>query len=220
MRRFAYFVIGLNFLVFAPAYAQELNIAKRYCDPDPYQIAIWDAASYFGDCVVLGRGDYPSDKYIAPRVRFRGLSSILIGASAKALLCSGKNFGGRCETFTADAARLSEHTIGDNNVGSIRVVGRDEPERESTCTPGAGEIVLFGDSNFRKACVVLGPGEYPDWIAIGLVNDSISSIKVGDAVVAILCAASDGLSGPYIIDITNDQFPGCIRFYADTADLG
>ena len=76
----------------------------------------------------------------------------------------------------------------------------------SDSVPDSDEISLFIDSGYRKQCVVKGTGQYPNPAAIGLPNDSISSIKVGNNVRAILCQ--------------HDNFGGiCETFESDDPDL-
>lgn len=61
----------------------------------------------------------------------------------------------------------------------------------ASCSPGPNEVALFVDSFFRGQCVVKGIGLYPHSEDIGLPNDSISSIKVGSQVKALLCQQAD-----------------------------
>jgi len=63
-----------------------------------------------------------------------------------------------------------------------------------SCDPNADQIALFVDANYSGQCVVKGTGQYPNPGAVGLPNDSISSIKVGGNVQAILCE-HDGYGG-------------------------
>lgn len=56
-----------------------------------------------------------------------------------------------------------------------------------SCNPTADQIALFVDADYGGQCVVKGGGDYPNPGAIGLPNDSISSVKVGSSVKAILC---------------------------------
>jgi len=59
------------------------------------------------------------------------------------------------------------------------------------CNPNADQIALFVDSNYGGQCVVKNIGEYPNPGSIGLPNDSISSVKIGGNVEAILCRDDD-----------------------------
>ena len=62
------------------------------------------------------------------------------------------------------------------------------------CSPGADQIALFVDANYSGQCVTKGIGSYSNPAALGLPNDSISSIKVGSNVKATLCR-DDNYSG-------------------------
>ncbi len=77
----------------------------------------------------------------------------------------------------------------------------------SSCNPNADQIALFVDSNYGGQCVVKDVGEYSNPSAIGLPNDSTSSIKVGGNVQAILCK-DDNYGG------------GCETFTSDDSNLG
>src|SRR3954447_14937547 len=56
------------------------------------------------------------------------------------------------------------------------------------CDPGANEVAFFQDSGFGGKCAIRGLGDYPHSVDTGLANDSISSIKVGASVQALVCA--------------------------------
>ncbi|MEM4204837.1 MAG: hypothetical protein QXS54_12280, partial [Candidatus Methanomethylicaceae archaeon] len=55
------------------------------------------------------------------------------------------------------------------------------------CTPNGDQVALFVDANYGGQCVIRGVGGYSTPGAIGLPNDSISSVKIGSNVRAILC---------------------------------
>lgn len=57
----------------------------------------------------------------------------------------------------------------------------------AACEPTADQASFYTDANFRGSCVVRGVGEFPNAEAIGLPNDSISSLKVGANVQVIVC---------------------------------
>lgn len=56
-----------------------------------------------------------------------------------------------------------------------------------SCSPGTNQVALYVDSNYAGQCVVKGLGNYSNPGAIGLPNDSISSIKIGSGAKAVLC---------------------------------
>jgi hypothetical protein len=65
----------------------------------------------------------------------------------------------------------------------------------SQCDVGPSQVALFEHENYRGRCAVREAGTYPAASAFGLPNDSVSSLKVGDAVWATLCR-DDGHAGP------------------------
>ncbi len=65
----------------------------------------------------------------------------------------------------------------------------------STCTPGSNQVAVFTEKDYQGNCVVKDLGEYLSPEAIGLPNDSISSIKVGGGANVRLCENS-GLNSP------------------------
>src|SRR5262245_16046397 len=60
-----------------------------------------------------------------------------------------------------------------------------------TCNPTPNQVAFFVDANFRGKCVIKGAGDYPNAGAIGLPNDSISSVKVGTNAQVVLCKDND-----------------------------
>lgn len=75
-----------------------------------------------------------------------------------------------------------------------------------SCNPDANQVALFVDANYSGQCVVKGIGQYSNPSSIGLPNDSISSVKVGSNVKAILCE--------------HDNYQGtCEAFTGDDANL-
>lgn len=61
----------------------------------------------------------------------------------------------------------------------------------AACEPTADQASFYADANFRGSCVVRGVGEFPNAEAIGLPNDSISSLRVGTNVQVIVCKDSN-----------------------------
>jgi|GEM_PF-6477571 len=72
----------------------------------------------------------------------------------------------------------------------------------ASCDPGPGQAAFYVDSQYRGACVVRGRGDYPNSGAIGLPNDSISSIRLGPNARVSICRDND-FKGDCIA-ITND----------------
>jgi len=74
-----------------------------------------------------------------------------------------------------------------------------------TCNPSTNQAAFFVDANFRGKCVVKGTGDYPNAGAIGLPNDSISSVKVGNNAQVVLCKDND-FKGDCIVLRTSTTF--------------
>ena len=89
---------------------------------------------------------------------------------------------------------------------SRRIVIDTSQPPPSNCPINADQIALFMDDDYRGRCVVKNVGEYPNPGAIGLPNDSISSVKVGSNVKAVLCK--------------HDGFNDCETFEHDDNHLG
>jgi hypothetical protein len=96
------------------------------------------------------------------------------------------------------------------------------------CVPGASQVAFFIDANYSGGCVVRGPGAYPtsgsiglpnrlhlllnvgnyaNAAAIGLADNSISSLRIGRSVQA--CACDD-----------ENYATTCLAFLADSSNLG
>ncbi len=82
------------------------------------------------------------------------------------------------------------------------------------CAPASGQVAIYAHASYSGTCAVHGPGLYADAAAMGLPNDSLSSLKVGSNARAILCGDID-LGGdcytyttdiPYVGDTLNDRF--------------
>jgi murein DD-endopeptidase MepM/ murein hydrolase activator NlpD len=170
------------------------------CNPNADQIALFVDANYSGQCVVKGIGQYSNPGAIG--LPNDSISSLKVGSNVKAILCRDDNYGGGCEEFTGDDSNLGDNSIGNDQVSSVKV-----ESRTAACNPNADQIALFVDANYSGQCVVKGIGQYPNPGAIGLPNDSISSIKVGGNVKAILCR-DDNYSGT------------CETFTSDDPHLG
>src|SRR5262245_8085583 len=61
------------------------------------------------------------------------------------------------------------------------------PAAQAACEPGPNEVSFFQDAGFKGRCVVKEFGDYANSSAIGLPNDSISSLRVGGNAQVIVC---------------------------------
>ena len=92
------------------------------------------------------------------------------------------------------------------NIDSDRIHGSVSTVTDA-CTPGPGQVALFVYPNFGGECALKGIGAYTNTAAIGLPQQSISSLRVTSGMTLTLCQG--------------DSFaPACSVFTADQADLG
>ncbi len=67
----------------------------------------------------------------------------------------------------------------------------DEPatatEVEPACAPAAGEVALYEHAGYRGRCALLRVGEYESPDAMDIDDNAVSSMIVGDGVLAIAC---------------------------------
>lgn len=56
------------------------------------------------------------------------------------------------------------------------------------CAPAAHEVALFEHAGFRGRCAILRPGDYAAPDAMDIDDDAVSSMMVGDGVLAIACS--------------------------------
>lgn len=185
------------------------NMSKPYCDGSE-GVYLYEHSGYQGRCSKF-TSDSPN-----PRGWFIGndaASSISIMGNWTATLYEHDDYQGASSTFTRNESSLQSFAIGNDRASSIRVRRNDTSPfipvpapAPARCAPSADQIGLFADVNYGGQCVVRGIGSYPNPSALGLPNDSISSIKVGSNVKAILCR-DDNYGG------------GCETFTSDDSDL-
>lgn len=170
----------------------QISSVRVHCDPAATEVAVY-VHNFFGPCVYRPTGDYLNPTEIG--LPNDSISSLKVGNGVKATLCRDDGFGGGCETFTADDVELGDNFIGNDQVSSVRI----------HCDPTPTEVAIYID-NFGGQCVYKDVGDYLNPPSIGLPNDSISSLKVGNGVKATLCR-DDGFEGD------------CETFSTDDVDL-
>ena len=171
------------------------------CAPGRHQVAFFQHSSFGGACEVRGIGDYVNSLAIC--LQNDTISSVRVGADVQAVLCRDTGFGGDCQLFTADNPNLGNNRIGHDRVSSAKVQARGHLD----CLPGRDQVALFSHSDFLAPCQVKDMGSYSHPGAIGLANDSISSVRVGQDAQAVLCRDS-GFGGD------------CERFTTSDSNLG
>jgi hypothetical protein len=110
------------------------------------------------------------------RCNFSGTKDIAYGANSKFNYRTGITGGIDCNNAV----------FGDPIYGTVKAC-YTKNSGTVTCAPNADQIALFIDGNYSGQCVIKGIGSYTNPSAIGLPNDSISSIKVGGNVKTTLC---------------------------------
>ncbi|MGH6823553.1 MAG: hypothetical protein ACREC4_08705, partial [Methylocella sp.] len=104
--------------------------------------------------------------------------------------------------LTSSVAFLNNDRVGNDQVSSAKVQRRGVTQ----CQPAANQASFFMDADFLGSCVVRNIGDYPTSESIGLPNDSISSVRVGNNAQVEVC--------------TDVQYRGdCILLTADTKFL-
>lgn len=148
------------------------------CAPLSNEVTVYADAGFGGRCRIRHAGDYPNPETIP--FSNDSITAVKIGSNVKVTLCEDDNLGGTCETYTADDADLSNNLIGNDTVSSMRV----------HCDPGANEASFYVDWEYWGSCVYKAIGDYSDPTAIGLPDKTISSVRIGSNIVAILCSAT------------------------------
>jgi hypothetical protein len=161
----ALLVIASVFLIGSPVWAA--------CDPGPGQAAFFMDANFGGLCVVKDIGEYPNSGDIG--LPNDSISSVRVGSNAQAVVCKDAGFQGDCVLLRTGVVFLNGDRVGNDQVSSAKVQASGTLE----CVPGSNQVAFFEHADFLAPCVVKDPGVYDSSTAIGLPNDSISSIRVG-----------------------------------------
>lgn len=156
----------------------QVSSVKVDCNPSANEVALYVDSDYRGACIVKSIGDYLNPASV--QLPNDSISSVIVGSNVKVTLCRDDNYGGTCETFIASDANLTDNSIGNDQVSSVKVDKVD-------CNPNSFQIALYIDISYNGQCAVKSVGDYPNPASIGLPNDSISSVIVGSSVRALLC---------------------------------
>lgn len=147
--------------------------------PDAYTVWVYKDAPFKGQCKILLPGFYPHPNNLG--IGNDSMSAIKLGAGVRARLFEHAGYRGASIPVTTEVSYLGN--IGWNDaVSSLRV---ELSNRSQTCSDvKSGEMALFVDAYYRGDCVVLPvkiwsglPRTYANPEAMGIANDSISSIK-------------------------------------------
>jgi hypothetical protein len=146
------------------------------CPPGDNQVTLYQHAGFLQPCHTFDIGNYNNPA--AMQFPNDAASSVLVGTNVQAILCKGDDYGDDCQPFKGQWPSFDNTRIGDNQVSSIKV----QPVGTFECFPGPNEAAFFVHSDYIAPCVVRGIGDYPNAGAIGLHDDSISSMIVGQNV--------------------------------------
>ncbi len=155
--------------------------AHAACEPGAGQVSFYKDAGFKGSCVVKGIGDYASSGAIG--LPNDSISSVRVGANAQVVVCKDNDFKGDCILLKSDVSFLNNNRVGNDQVSSVKV----QPLGFNQCVPGASQVSFFTNADFLGDCVVKNVGDYASSGAIGLPNDSISSVRVGANAQTVVC---------------------------------
>lgn len=203
MNRFkhlSFLVIPILFVLLAlsagSSLAQETNAPDAVCNPSSTQVAVYDKTNYNALYPITGKCRvYPVGAAI-PNTPFI-VRSVKVGGNVRALLYRGANYTVQTNIYFSNNPNVPGSL-------SLRVDWRPQP---SGCVPGPYQIALFVNQNYGGQCILKEIGDYPDWYEIGLQNDSIESVKVGQYVRTTLLQHSqwhDPTGGLWSTFVNND----------------
>jgi hypothetical protein len=135
--------------------------------------------NFGGRWVALPLGNYMNAQEI--NLPNDSISSFIAGPGVRVYMCMHGGLTDPCEMMSGDDKNLGDNYIGNDQVTSLRV------ELNQDCKPGPNQVALFMHYNFTPPCEIKNIGKYDSAQALGLPNDSISSVKVGQNVRLVLC---------------------------------
>lgn len=96
-----------------------LQLGKVECEPGPDQIALFKHRNFITPCEIKVIGEHGNVATAA--VPNDSVSSVMVGANVRAVLCSDADFQGGCRVFHNSAARLTGEPLRDNTLSSVSV---------------------------------------------------------------------------------------------------
>ena len=156
-------------------------ITESSSPPPTGEVKLWSHANFEGNIVWSGGTGFSND----PNADSYSME-MPSGWSVKTWREDNRGGGERC--WSSSVNNLQDHGW-HLAIRSIEVFNSNvcSPPPPPNCNPNDDQIALFVDSDYGGQCVVKGIGEYSNPSSIGLPNDSISSVKVGSNVQAVLC---------------------------------
>ncbi|MDW8317828.1 MAG: N-acetylmuramoyl-L-alanine amidase [Anaerolineae bacterium] len=194
--------------------------ADARCTPNADQTALFVDAGFSGQCVVKGYGEYRNPGAIG--LPNDSLSSIVVGSNVQVVLCEHDDYGGVCETFTANDDNLSDNRIGNDRVSSLRVERRGGSGGSGECG-GQYRAAYFPNRTLSGGPTLVRCEGWPirhDWAGgspgSGVPDDSFSArwtarARFDGGSYTFIARADDGvrvwLDGVLILDGWRDQSP-------------
>ncbi|WP_224367049.1 beta/gamma crystallin-related protein [Hyalangium versicolor] len=170
---------------------RSLGSAAPYTGPMP---TFYSDPNFGGVGISLPPGSYGISQMQAAGIPNDAISSIQVPAGVTVVAYGDGAFDGPSWTFTSDNSNLA-NTGNDNTISSFKI------------TVVESGVTFYPDRDFGGAGVTLGVGSYniAQMQAAGIVNDSISSIRVpaGRTVTAYQDGAFDGSSWTFTADNSN-----------------
>ena len=131
-------------------------------------------------------------------------TSVKVGSNAQVRLCEHAYFGGDCEVLRRNDKSLSNNTVGNDRVTSMLVQQRGA---SNACIPADDQVSIYIHVNYKGSCQILDVGAYSSSKKTKLPNDSISSVRVGANVQAVVCRDAHYLGHCAKLTTSKKQFP-------------
>lgn len=182
-------VLGNSALVLA----QDNAAPDAACVPTSKEVVVFLHEAYAGKCAKLKIGAYA--KAAAFKMPDDSITSFKVGSAVRIVLFRDKDFGGFSAAYLNDIPNLYYEPIANDTVSSIRV----EMKPTTGCNPRPNEIAVFEDEGFQGQCIIHNAGNFSDEVEIGLPDNFISSVKVGNLLRVVFYRNQDftGITGVY-----------------------
>ena len=164
------------------------------CVPVAKEVVVFLDEGYAGKCAKLKIGTYPTAALF--KMPDNSITSFKVGSAVRVVLFQNKDFGGFSAAYANNISNLGYEPIGNDTVSSIRV----EMRPSTGCSVRGNEIAVFEDENFEGECIIHNVGNFSNALEIGLPDNFISSVKVGNLLRLVLYR-NGGFTG--ITDIYN-----------------
>lgn len=142
-------------------------------EPGPGEVIVYRDRGFKGRCALLRPGFYPRhDNFLVGQ---DAISSLKVGSAVRLRAFEDTAYGGTFEIFAPGTRSAGIGELHDE-ISSLRV---EPADRSANCDDlREGEVGLYHHPDFRGDCVVLpGKGSFVNADALGIRNDSVSSIR-------------------------------------------